>query len=206
MFRHFKNHLQRAVLYNRFARFCLLAYFSFIFLFAFIYWLEFERSTYSFIYLKEINVTIDERYGTGVRQRTYERPEAQFELLQFQLDSLAEARGRHEQALSQLRQLISRADSLRTSHADSVQWLTHRIDRLSHQIRETTQRFHYFRRRQLQFLDFLYFSVITATTTGFGDIVPNSTTVRFLVSLQVICSLGLYGLFFYFVAEKVKEE
>src|SRR5262249_43251137 len=35
-------------------------------------------------------------------------------------------------------------------------------------------------------VDFLYFSLISQTTVGFGDILPNSTGVRAVVGLQVI--------------------
>ena len=37
--------------------------------------------------------------------------------------------------------------------------------------------------------DFYYFSVITQTTVGYGDILPNSTLVRMVVSLQLIIGL-----------------
>lgn len=37
--------------------------------------------------------------------------------------------------------------------------------------------------------DFFYFSVITQTTVGYGDILPNSTLVRMVVSLQLIIGL-----------------
>jgi len=38
------------------------------------------------------------------------------------------------------------------------------------------------------FWDFLYFSIITQTTVGYGDILPNSTIVRALVVSQVLTS------------------
>ncbi len=41
------------------------------------------------------------------------------------------------------------------------------------------------------FWDFLYFSTITQTTVGYGDILPNRTLVRTLVMLQLIISSGL---------------
>ena len=44
-----------------------------------------------------------------------------------------------------------------------------------------------------RFIDFLYFSAMTQTTIGYGDILPNSSFVRFLVMIQallgVICTV-----------------
>jgi len=39
--------------------------------------------------------------------------------------------------------------------------------------------------------DFLYFSLITQTTSSYGDIMPNSRCVRILVSIQLLLSLIL---------------
>ncbi len=47
---------------------------------------------------------------------------------------------------------------------------------------------------QLGYWDFVYFSVGAATTATFGDIAPNSTSVRMLVCLQVFSSLLVTGL------------
>lgn len=46
----------------------------------------------------------------------------------------------------------------------------------------------------LGYWDFLYFSVGAATTATFGDISPNSTSVRILVCLQVLGSIIFTGL------------
>lgn len=54
---------------------------------------------------------------------------------------------------------------------------------------------------KLGFFDFLYFSVITATSTGFGDILPNSLTVRICVSLEIFLSIFLFGFFFYYISK-----
>lgn len=39
--------------------------------------------------------------------------------------------------------------------------------------------------------DFVYFSIVTITTVGYGDIVPNSTLVRIVVASQIILGLVL---------------
>jgi hypothetical protein len=42
-----------------------------------------------------------------------------------------------------------------------------------------------------RYWDFLYFSAISQTTVGYGDILPNSTLIRMLVVLQVLLGYGL---------------
>lgn len=46
-------------------------------------------------------------------------------------------------------------------------------------------------RHSWRFVDFLYFSTITQMTVGYGDMVPNSSEVRFAVMLQLVVSVGL---------------
>jgi hypothetical protein len=44
------------------------------------------------------------------------------------------------------------------------------------------------------FIDFLYFSTISQTTIGYGDILPNSRIVRTLVMVQVLVGLFVVGI------------
>ncbi len=53
------------------------------------------------------------------------------------------------------------------------------------------------------FCDFLYFSIITITTTGYGDILPNTTYVRCLVSLEILLGTIIFGLFLGSLTDKV---
>lgn len=54
---------------------------------------------------------------------------------------------------------------------------------------------------KVRVFDFIYFSIVTATSTGYGDILPNSTFVRILVSIEIFLSLFLFGFFFYYIAK-----
>lgn len=44
-------------------------------------------------------------------------------------------------------------------------------------------------------IDFLYYSAVTITTTGYGDILPNSTTVRTIVMFETFFGIGIPGFF-----------
>lgn len=41
------------------------------------------------------------------------------------------------------------------------------------------------------FWDFLYFSVITQTTVGYGDVLPNTTLLRIIIIIQVLTGLAI---------------
>lgn len=43
------------------------------------------------------------------------------------------------------------------------------------------------------FVDSLYFSMTTTTTTGFGDISPKTPAARLVVTLHQACMVGLVG-------------
>ncbi len=76
-----------------------------------------------------------------------------------------------------------------------------RISNLTESIRNYVVDFYLGQADKVGFFDFIYFSVITATSTGYGDILPNSTTIRILVSTEIFLSLFLFGFFFYFIAK-----
>jgi len=78
--------------------------------------------------------------------------------------------------------------------------LLNRIDTLSNQIYRINYQYHSARVSRVSPFDFLYFSIITATTTGYGDILPNTSLIRMLVSAEVLLNLILFGLFFYYLA------
>lgn len=63
-----------------------------------------------------------------------------------------------------------------------------------------------FHKEHLNYFDFLYFSIITATTTGYGDIVPNSTMIRVLVSIQILLSLIAFGIFITLISFAVQKQ
>ena len=48
---------------------------------------------------------------------------------------------------------------------------------------------------QFEFTDSLYFSVVTITTLGYGDITPQIDITKFLASSEAILGIVLVGLF-----------
>lgn len=56
---------------------------------------------------------------------------------------------------------------------------------------------------RLGFIDFVYFSLGVATTTTFGDMIPNSRGIRLAVILQLTVSLVIVGVFVTAVAESI---
>ena len=51
----------------------------------------------------------------------------------------------------------------------------------------------------ITFAQALYFSIITVSTVGYGDVVPLSDSVRVVVAIQIICGILLLGM----IAERV---
>jgi uncharacterized membrane protein len=49
------------------------------------------------------------------------------------------------------------------------------------------------------YTDFLYFSAVTQTTLGYGDITPNSPTVRMVVLINTIVGVFLLGFALIFI-------
>lgn len=58
---------------------------------------------------------------------------------------------------------------------------------------ELLRRFHNQRIEKVGFMDFLYFSLLIATSNSFGDILPNTSAARLVVSLQLLIGIILIG-------------
>jgi hypothetical protein len=59
--------------------------------------------------------------------------------------------------------------------------------------------------QQLYPSDYLYFSVVTATTTGYGDIVPNTPLMRSLTMLEIVLCAVIFGCFLTAIGDSVKK-
>lgn len=57
----------------------------------------------------------------------------------------------------------------------------------------------------LSYIRAVYFSIITATTIGFGDIVPNTSVEQFVVIIQSLISLIFVGMFFSYFLSHINE-
>lgn len=54
------------------------------------------------------------------------------------------------------------------------------------------------------YVDYLYFSVVTSTTIGYGDIAPASNFAKMVVSSQAILSLAFVGIFLNYFGSKME--
>jgi len=63
--------------------------------------------------------------------------------------------------------------------------------------------FHTNRSSKIGFSNFLYFSFLTSTTTSFGDIIPNTSTIRLIISTQIFVSLLLFGFLINIITGKI---
>ena len=55
---------------------------------------------------------------------------------------------------------------------------------------------HNFHNMKNSYLDSLYFSIITSSTVGYGDITPKTNTAKIIVILQIILSYTNIGILF----------
>ncbi len=63
--------------------------------------------------------------------------------------------------------------------------------------------YYYFAELELDFVDSIYFSTVTITTLGYGDIVPEDTLTKALVSLEAILGIVLIGVFLNAIAHTI---
>lgn len=50
--------------------------------------------------------------------------------------------------------------------------------------------------RKLELIDYMYFSIYTITTTGYGDIIPTTAYAKFIISIANICEVLFLVVFF----------
>ena len=50
--------------------------------------------------------------------------------------------------------------------------------------------------RELSLMDYMYFSIYTITTTGYGDIIPTTSYSKFVISIANICEVLFLVVFF----------
>jgi hypothetical protein len=69
-------------------------------------------------------------------------------------------------------------------------------------IRSLINKFHQNRTEKVKYVDFIYYSVVTATSTGYGDIMPNNRLIRLIAMTQILFSLTTFGLFLTHLTQK----
>ena len=116
----------------------------------------------------------------------------------FKLTSEIQSQGLRQRLNYIDRRLIETSDRLNVNMLDLYQFSTQLNDSLLNtrsKIRSLIDQFHRNRVDKVRFVDFIYFSVVTATSTGYGDIIPNNRLIRIIVTVQVLFSLTIFGMF-----------
>jgi len=67
------------------------------------------------------------------------------------------------------------------------------INKIQLRIYDVVVDYHSKRFEKLNYFDFLYFSAGTATSSNFGDILPNTRMIRVIVFFQILLSLVIFG-------------
>ena len=86
-----------------------------------------------------------------------------------------------------LSQLLTRQNIL----TDSIFNMQDNYRKIRSNISHKVIQFHNKRTEQVGYLDFLYFSTMTAFSNNFGDIIPNSKLTRAIVAFQILISIIL---------------
>jgi Ion channel len=121
-------------------------------------------------------------------QAEFERAKAEFEARDYGFKHLTDFQ--HQPAQ---REYLSRYDEL-SNVQKSIFSDEASFDKLHADLYDAFVDYRSVMNARLGYWDFVYFSVGAATTATFGDISPNSTTIRMLVCLQVLGSIIFTGL------------
>lgn len=78
-------------------------------------------------------------------------------------------------------------DFLTSAHEEDQLSRKAELEMLRHRLKELTEESPFV----WSFWDFLYFSAISQTTVGYGDILPNATSVRLFVVLQILVGYAI---------------
>ena len=74
---------------------------------------------------------------------------------------------------------------------------------LKRYIIELKDNFHKNRLKQIGYVDFIYFSFLTSASTNFGDIIPNTSSIRLIISFQILLSLIFLGILVNVLTNKI---
>lgn len=82
-------------------------------------------------------------------------------------------------------------------YSNLINILEHSINFISYDYKKINNTFNRIETTGIRYplIDFLYYSAVTITTTGYGDILPNSTSIRTIVMFETFFGVAIPGLF-----------